>query len=1413
MNKRFLSKTIPVFIVLSMVLGSVGLLVSKTEADSPTFSITIDTINGYSSPYPTLTNPIHLAGSASSTKFPGQLSQYQVQVDWGDGTVDTDSVVQFVESEKDFSGIWFSDPDHTYAAGSYTITVKLYHVNPPGAESSDAQEQVQIEVVVGPTTGTITVTKVVVGGEAQVSDFNLYIDETLVTSGDPNTLDPDTYVISEDKLFNYTAVFAGHCDNETHSIVLAADENKTCTITNTYEEPQQSVTIIASKVICNEEQYLPNWGNHSASIGETTASDYVDNINSQVGENVCRLETQWQFQWAPKDSGSNGDFQKNTNELSSPWNTFWSGEIVEIDQASVNGRIEVREIIPDNIPPMVGFSNDPGNVETSVSAEFYCTSDVYNYDNWEWINDPQAGQIYYCVGFNALKEECGNGVIQGDEECDDGNAIDGDGCSSTCQLEQIEPVCVPGLNLIKNSSFETPIVTNSKKWDLFPSSTLDLEWLVEWVNTLIPEPALLELQAGVNSWLSFNGDQHAELDSNHPTMISQEVDIESGYEYELSFNFSARPKTGLDNNKLEILVGGNLLDTIQKENSTNQTIWESKTYNFVAENPKTIIKFADVGIDDSLGTFLDNVSLECIGLPQQPVCGNGVVEIGEQCDPPSTTAPNSTDEYFCDQNCNLVPIYHSLGGCPENQTLEFIQSYEIHSTSTTEVIIPVSGSDTYKFEAKGTFYPTQNGNNQNFQSDAAYTTEDGWNTQSDKYGIYGIPPDLGAHALLSDFGQKMGIVNWGQYKSDHNYSFYFVPTSTSTKFIIGDRYDNWFETDWNDNQGMGDNVGYLTLDVYECIPTEPEPENSTVTICKTDNEENPLSEWKIILKGDWLEKVTVYPSNESEDDNRVSTSSDLPLDNYLLIASEQYIYRPGTPGAKYSDAGYTKRKCPGDATYLCEGDYTPWFNVYDIIGPHQGYLGIMVNDIVTNWGSYFNSAHTYALGYPDYNSGSFSFTIKDDQYGDNSGELYVDIYKGYAGETGIDGCVTFTDVPFGTYLVDEILKDEWQNYSGLENVIVDDPEETFYVVNIPPEEQTDSLTICKYEDNGELGEPYEPGIDTPLVWQMRVQKPDQTFINPNPITSSSTGCVILDDLDYGQYFISEVTETGYGQTYPVDDGGHTVQISATSSPSVYFLNFKESQTQKYTCNEQTWTCSLDENGDYETEASCIDACKAPTGGRSTGSYVPSGIVLGATTKKGEVAGASTVCVPYLLEYIKLGANNNSLEVMKLESFLNEYLGINLPINGIYEEADYNAVMEFQLRLKNDILAPWAAVNCLPSENIPTGYVYRTTKWAINNIFCPELRPDVSDERCFGSTSVGLGEEEGLVAGAAISTLGETDETTTTTSTIEPETIGETTTTIPQENGNVKPQNWIWVLIGLLMIGGLAYLVYARKQSE
>ena len=95
------------------------------------FSITIDNISGgtESAPPNYYANPITLAGSVSANDFVGQIDQYHVEVDWGDGTIDPDSspVLNKDPTSKNFAGIWKSY-NHTYAAsGTYTARVTLYH--------------------------------------------------------------------------------------------------------------------------------------------------------------------------------------------------------------------------------------------------------------------------------------------------------------------------------------------------------------------------------------------------------------------------------------------------------------------------------------------------------------------------------------------------------------------------------------------------------------------------------------------------------------------------------------------------------------------------------------------------------------------------------------------------------------------------------------------------------------------------------------------------------------------------------------------------------------------------------------------------------------------------------------------------------------------------------------------------------------------------------------------------------------------------------------------------------------------------------------------------------------------------------------------------------------------------------------
>jgi cysteine-rich repeat protein len=107
-------------------------------------------------------------------------------------------------------------------------------------------------------------------------------------------------------------------------------------------------------------------------------------------------------------------------------------------------------------------------------------------------------------------------------------------------------------------------------------------------------------------------------------------------------------------------------------------------------------------------------------------------------------------------------------------------------------------------------------------------------------------------------------------------------------------------------------------------------------------------------------------------------------------------------------------------------------------------------------------------------------------------------------------------------------------------------------------------------------------------------------------------------------------------------------------------------------------------------------------------------------EKGEVKGVTDTPAEifpcnYLLEYIKLGADNNQVEVEKLEKFLNEFEGENLEVNGIYEQADFDAVSRFQKKYSEKVLSPW-------NYNESTGYVYITTKKKINELYCNQETP-------------------------------------------------------------------------------------------
>ncbi len=160
------------------------------------------------------------------------------------------------------------------------------------------------------------------------------------------------------------------------------------------------VTIVATKIVCDYESDLPNWG-AIKSEGNPITQERIDQF-LEDSEGRCRVVPDWEFEWGYQGAGNPGDEYIGYGGVG--WNTFGvtnsNGEATAVINNIQGNRIELREVLQENYIPFTYGSN--GNNSDNFSAEFYCHNDVMNYDNWEWLNTPEYGQTYYCVGFNTL---------------------------------------------------------------------------------------------------------------------------------------------------------------------------------------------------------------------------------------------------------------------------------------------------------------------------------------------------------------------------------------------------------------------------------------------------------------------------------------------------------------------------------------------------------------------------------------------------------------------------------------------------------------------------------------------------------------------------------------------------------------------------------------------------------------------------------------------------------------------------------------------------------------------------------------------------------------------------------------------------------------------------------------------------
>ena len=218
----------------------------------------------------------------------------------------------------------------------------------------------------------------------------------------------------------------------------------------------------------------------------------------------------------------------------------------------------------------------------------------------------------------------GTGAFFSDTETSTGNVFTAgsidlkvDHTKASYNGESCEESCTPGTtNLVVNGGFESPTLSNGG-YAIYPDATLT-NWTVE-------SGAGLEIQRNA-AGAPQEGAQHAELDSDTSTVISQVLTTVPGQKYQFSFWHSPRPNRPVSDNAIgydvqvvsnnQVLLTGTVGAVVGGGNTGGSTVWTQYTYEFVAIDTQTKILFSDDGTSNTFGGYIDDVVVRTLSCTQ-----------------------------------------------------------------------------------------------------------------------------------------------------------------------------------------------------------------------------------------------------------------------------------------------------------------------------------------------------------------------------------------------------------------------------------------------------------------------------------------------------------------------------------------------------------------------------------------------------------------------------------------------------------------------------------------------------------------------------------------------------------------------------------------------------------------------------
>ncbi|HRY77073.1 MAG TPA: DUF4215 domain-containing protein, partial [Candidatus Paceibacterota bacterium] len=672
----------------------------------------------------------------------------------------------------------------------------------------------------------------------------------------------------------------------------------------------------------------------------------------------------------------------------------------------------------------------------------------------------------------------------------------------------------------------------------------------------------------------------------------------------------------------------------------------------------------------------------------------------------------------------IYPTYESLNSCPSNKPIKTsIGSYGIASNDVDGETISLAPGGYYYAQVTGTFVPTSAAN---WFADAGYSTNNNWQNVLPDYGIAGTDPNKGAHALLGDLGSGVGIINWGAYNSGHVYEFYFFPTTANTQFVIGDRWSNWYNTEWNNQTGMSDNSGSLNLSIYECQADTTGP----VVSIGNGNGNDPVNAAPLhgsIVSGTINVYATVQDNNLSGYHFRI-VKGDSPVQGHScgdsLGAPENQGY--GKCGYAYNwvvngNTSFTNNSIASIDTNQLGGNGNYWLVIGAIDSFGNRTAADWANDpavevVVNNQQQTTPVCRNGIVESPeecdddnsvDNDSCSNSCTLNLE----NTAELCSDGL-----DNDNDGLVDLDDSDCAPFIQGAICG----------NGIIESPE-ACDDGNTLSEDGCSNLcaiesgyscegspSICSVVEN--TSQLCSDGIDNDGDGFIDLDDSDciefvegPTDTDKDGIPDSQDICPLIanpDQLDADGDGVGDVCDNCPGDPDNVcggvseavcgngiiespetcddentNDGDGCSSACTIESPIVTFVS------------SGGGTCSFWQEGCYPTPT----ATPQVLGVSATPTPTP--------TPTGEVLGESIACGVYLDDYIWFGKKNNSEQVKKLQEFLNGEMGASLPLTGFYGLLTRASVTAFQEKYASEILQPWLDKG-LMAEKRGTGNVYK-----------------------------------------------------------------------------------------------------------